>query len=149
MPPITLLAALCVAAPAPKDHPKKDPPPLVSEWVAESVVAAGRPRVVGINPIRFTFTADGKWYSHRGKLDPATATERAYHYDPKADPPTIDLNYEPAEQEAQMGQGIYKVEGDTLTICLRRGRTGRPKAFESTPDVPTSLYVFKRVKAKD
>lgn len=138
--------AFVAVAPAPKDHSKKDPPPLVGEWAAESLVVAGRPRVLGTNPMRFTFTADGKWYSHRGKLDPTTASERAYHFDPKADPPTIDLIYEPAEQESQMGQGIYKVEGDTLTICLRRGRTGRPKAFESTAAAPTTLYTFKRVK---
>ena len=146
-----LLATLILAAgaPAPKDRPKKDAPAPVGEWEAQSVVIAGKPRALGPNPVRYTFTADGKWYQHRGELDPATATERAYFFDRKADPPAIDLNHEPAEQEVRLSRGIYTVEGDTLTICLGRGRTGRPTAFESSPDAPTTLYVFKRVPPKD
>lgn len=143
-----LLAAIGIAAPALKDLPRKDQSP-VGEWQVESVVSGGRPRPVGAEPFRYTFTADGKWYLHRGPLEPDETVERAYFTDPKADPPRIDLRYDPAEQESRVGQGIFKVEGDTLTICLRRRGTGRPKAFESTPDVPTTLYVFKRVKPKD
>jgi uncharacterized protein (TIGR03067 family) len=144
----TLLLALALAAPGPKDPPKKDAPAPVGEWEVESVVIAGKPRALGPNPLYYTFTADGKWHIHRAAGIPP-ATDRAYYFDPKADPPTIDLNHEPAEQEVRLTRGIYKIEGDTLTICLGRGRTGRPKAFESTAEAPTTLYVFKRVKPKD
>jgi uncharacterized protein (TIGR03067 family) len=56
--------------------------------------------------------------------------------DPRKCPATFDI----ASGEAAF-LAIYKVEGDTLTICIRRAHLGRPPAFEG-PDTE----VYKRVK---
>jgi uncharacterized protein (TIGR03067 family) len=146
----TLVAGLALAlgAPALKDPPAREAPSLVGEWEVESMTVAGRPRAIGAEPIRYAFTADGKWYSYRGDRRDA-APARAYFTNPKAKPAAVDLNSNPGEQEASVMPGIYKVEGDTLTLCIRGRSTGRPTAFESSADVPTTLYVFRRLRAKD
>jgi len=136
-------AALALGAPGLKDPPKRVQS-VVGVWVAESFTFAGKPRPPGSRPIRYEFTADGKWYSYRGERK--TAMERTYFTNPKADPPQIDLNYDPAEQEAPIGRGIFKVEGDTLTLCFVRNNGTRPTTFESTGEPPALLYVLKRVK---
>jgi uncharacterized protein (TIGR03067 family) len=138
-----LVTVFVVGAPGLKDPPKKVQS-VVGVWVAESYTYAGKPRPVGPRPIRYEFTADGKWHTFRGERK--TTTERTYFTNPKAEPPHIDLNYDPAEQEAPIGRGIFKVEGDTLTLCFVRNNGTRPTTFESSADPPTLLYVFKRVK---
>jgi uncharacterized protein (TIGR03067 family) len=140
---LLLVIPLTLGAPGLKDPPKKQSS-VVGVWVVESYTIAGRPRPVGVRSFRYEFTADGKWYLYRGERK--SAIERAYYIDPKADPPHIDLNYDPSDQDPPMAYGIYKVDGDTLTLCLVRNKGPRPTDFLSTPDTRASLYVFKRAK---
>jgi uncharacterized protein (TIGR03067 family) len=139
--------ALALGAPALKDAPRGERA-VVGEWQMESMTVNGRPRAVGADPLRYAFTADGLWFTFRGGRRPAT-TDRAYFTNPRANPPTLDLKYDAAEQDGTIVLGIYKVVGDTLTICLRRGTGDRPTAFESSADVRTTLYTFRRVKPTD
>jgi hypothetical protein len=51
---------------------------------------------------------------------------------------------------ASAGAYIYKVDGDTLSLCWDRGPgAARPKKLESPAGSEVVLYVFKRVKAKE
>ena len=121
-----------VAAPGPKDPPKADPPSIVGEWVMET---AG-------DPFRLTVTADGKYLKTRGKVTFATQT---YAINPKKEPAEIDLT------QTGLGVttlGIYRVDGDRLTLCFSRSGGDRPSKFEKAgPSV--TLMTFKRVKAAD
>jgi uncharacterized protein (TIGR03067 family) len=143
----TLVLALTVAAPALKDRPNKAAD-LTGEWVVESSVANGRPRPGGKELQRYVFAADGTWTVYRGerKLN----GDRAYRVDVAADPPAITLKYEPAEQDGREALGIYKVDGDTLTLCYTRTGSGRrPTAFESAPGSGVNLIILKRAKPRD
>jgi uncharacterized protein (TIGR03067 family) len=40
--------------------------------------------------------------------------------------------------------GIFKYEGDTLTICYAHKATDRPKEFKATADGKMTLVVFKK-----
>ena len=86
------------------------------------------------------FTAEGQWQYWYG-VRPERPTGTNFVTDAKQSPPTIDIG-------AGGGQyrGIYKVEGDTLTLCVVNGDRERPKTFESTAEKRTTIWVFKRVK---
>src|SRR5262249_53126630 len=54
-------------------------------------------------------------------------------------PKEVDLTV-----EGQLHLGIYKVEGDDLTVCLAAPKEPRPTKFESPAKTGTFLVVFRR-----
>ena len=134
-----LILALAVGAPAVKDPPKKDEPTLVGRWVAESGIKGGRPDK---NPTNATleFSADGKVVLSENGRD-LTGT---YTTDLKKDPTELDLTLMAGGMSITM-PGIFKIEKDTLTICVVP--TGdRPKKFESPEGSLNMLLTLKRAK---
>jgi uncharacterized protein (TIGR03067 family) len=133
--------ALAVAAPAPKTASKDEPPSLHGEWVLESAVRGGMndkpPDGAGV-----TFTADGKARFREGRRD--KVEEGTYTVDPKKNPAQIDI-VPPANEKVPTVLGIYKIEKDTLTLCLVLGGE-RPKKFESPAGSEVMLMTLKRVK---
>ena len=119
--------ALVVAAPAPKDGPK--PPaadhPLVGEWVVESHVASGKPLPRFGKAERVTITRD------RWKVSKESVAESFLSLDPAKDPPQIDV-WVPDQDGEVRCRGIYKFDGDTLTVCYTLDKD-RPTKFESAP----------------
>src|SRR4051812_42693954 len=124
----SLLTALAVvlAAPAPKVNSKKDPPSVVGEWVAEKFVNGGEDGPSPSGRSTLAFTADGKFRIGEGGKEPAPFN---YTTDPKKTPAEIDIVI-PDKPKAPPMLGIYKVEGDMLTLCMGGGGK-RPDKFES------------------
>ena len=142
------LAAMSLGAPAPKDPPT-EANDIVGEWVVESIRANGKARSLGDEPLHYHFTADGKWTMSRRDRK-VGGDGRRFAFDPKANPATIDLDPNPGGENNQVIPGIYKVERDTLTVCLAQtSRATRPTSFEATDGSGTVLYVFKRMKPKE
>jgi uncharacterized protein (TIGR03067 family) len=142
MPLLHLMLAVVLAAPAAKDG-KKDAPPIVGEWAAESAVANGKPD----NPppgTTWTFTADGKSILTIGGV--IGSTESKYTTDAKKDPPWIDVEQGP---KGAPFKGIYKVDGDTLTLCVDATVGERPTKFVSSAGSKALLITLKRVKKKE
>jgi uncharacterized protein (TIGR03067 family) len=139
--------AVSLAAPAPKEPPKKEPS-IVGEWVGEKLVMGGKevPPAKGVKGMRFTFAEDGKFTAHGDADKPDTGT---YKIDAKKDPPELDLIV-PTGKATEATLGIYKIEGDTLTICITFtfGQKGakRPAKLESPDDSDVMLMTFKRAK---
>ena len=142
---LLLAAALAPAAPALKDRPAKEGP-IVGEWFRVGHTQAGAPVSVEGEQHRQVFTPEGVWqYSYKGNADGSTG--KSFVTDAQQRPATIDIYLAAGGQPNW--RGIYKVEGDTLTLCLVTGNVERPKTFESSADKPTTIWVFTRVKAKD
>jgi uncharacterized protein (TIGR03067 family) len=148
----SLLAALALAvgAPVPKDPPKSAPS-VVGEWVAERSTFAGSDRPLPREPVRYVFAPDGTWALYRGDRK-LPGEGRTYAAGPGESPPAIDLFYDEVDADRdpparrQVVRGIYKVDGDTLTLCLATAGGDRPKTFESAAGLPSTRWVFKRVK---
>jgi len=132
---------LVVGAPALKPPAKApSPPSLVGEWEFVVEVEGGKPEP-GSPGQTLVFAADGMFLAHQDGQCEGAGT---YETDPSADLPAVDL------VEHGVGgtmRGIWKVEGDTLTMCLARdAKGGRPPAFVPPPGSDWVLVVLKRVK---
>ena len=136
-PTLLLGTALAVAAPGLKDRPKSDP--LVGVWQQESIGLDGKV-APELGDRRWEFTADGKHMRYRG-AEKVWAEGVPYVVDPKAEPKALDMG---------RALAVYKVEGDTLTVCVAQNELKtRPTSFDMLKNSNTALYVFKRLKPKD
>lgn len=135
--------ALTVGAPG-KEPPAKDSPSIVGEWVGEKAVAGGKEQPVPEGGITFIFAADGKLTIKEGKRDKNdTGTCKT---DAKKDPAEIDI-IPPEDKKDPTVQGIYKLDGDTLTLAFGRGKEkSRPTKFESPEGTDTIVITLKRAK---
>jgi uncharacterized protein (TIGR03067 family) len=128
------VAGLVVAAPGDKDAPKQ-PSPIVGEW--RLLTIDGQESVDLVQEYRANGDLEGV-----GQIGMARMGFRCrYTTDEKAEPFQIDETQDDVRRE-----GIFKVEGDRLTVSLREGRGTRPKKFGEKGAIEE---VFERVKKKD
>jgi uncharacterized protein (TIGR03067 family) len=134
-PLLLALAALCLAfAPAPLPRAKRTStnglaPSIEGRWLIEG------PRLLEISATNWT-------------LDPDRAPGPSYRLstDRAAYPPTFDLFGVHTGGDGQpQWLGIYKIEGDTLTICYNRAENGRPITFDG-PDMGRFTQTFRRAR---
>jgi uncharacterized protein (TIGR03067 family) len=106
-----------------------------------SVEVIGKKRPDTVNVVSKLTISKNQWVvTYR---DFASNTQATIEIDPSKDPKTIDLTFRGEELPAR---GIYKLEGDTLTVCYNATVGGeRPKEFKSTQEMGV-LEVWKRAK---
>ena len=134
------LFVLALAALAADEAPKKEPADLQGTWRLVSITANGKERLRDEdNPPRLVIKGDRVRYGGEPlaalKVDAATT------------PKCIDLNFLSPKQDFE---GVYKVEKDTLTVCLglpTDGAKERPLDFETKDKKGRRLLVFQREKA--
>lgn len=127
------------SAPKPKGPPKLDLPSLVGSWAVESETWDGTSRPT--TPLVVTDTADGR--SEERIRDKVVRTG-TFAVNPGKGLAEIDLGTDGRAEEARLG--VYKVEGDTLTICVSIEPAVRPKGFDTPAGSYRVLSTYKRVK---
>jgi uncharacterized protein (TIGR03067 family) len=132
---------LVVGAPAAKEKPKKDPPGPVGRWTVESATFAGMP--LPKPELTISFTADGKYETRAAGGDAKIGG--TFTLDPKKDPPEMDLTDPGQANPGKVSAAIYKIDGDTLTICSSTDGE-RPRAFDAAAGSKFVLLVLKRTK---
>jgi uncharacterized protein (TIGR03067 family) len=132
---IVLCAVLMAGAPALKGRLAVDP--LVGEWVLEGAIVRGGLSVPPLVAVRYTFRTDGRYVVRKGDEE---STE-AYTADREAKPaPAIDLGAR---------RGVYRVDGDRLTICVAAADdTPRPQSVEPPDLSKYAVLLFTRGKRK-
>jgi uncharacterized protein (TIGR03067 family) len=136
-----LALAVTLAAPGPKDPPPKGPPSLVGEWVVQNRLVGGKADDVPAGAT-MTFREDGTTDYLGLARSPAT-----FKVNTARTPAEVD--FLPPPVSSAPGQfGIFKVDGDTLTLCLV-GAGDRPTRFESPTGSRVRLVVLRRAGAKE
>lgn len=142
---LAVLASPLTVAADNDDDVKKELKAMEGKWRTVSLEAMGTAFPKGSVP-EFTYVAaaDGKCVGQFGKEE----FKFTMSIDPKKSPKTCENVHESGQDKGKKQYGIYKLEGDKLTVCMTpRGaaETDRPKDF-STKDTKNVVFVFERVK---
>ena len=92
--------------------------------------------------IRATFK--GANYQLPGAWGPGGSQSGTFTADHAAKPMAFDLIAKSGPLKGQAFRGIYKVDGDMLTLCFSWPPIDRPVEFSSRPNSTVVLAVFKR-----
>jgi uncharacterized protein (TIGR03067 family) len=141
------LLALCVAAAvtfgaragrADKKEAPKDEKAIVGTWTVVSFEEGGKKAAKEVTKQRkVIITADGKMKAKQG--------EKEQEFTLKLDPARKPKQFSATNDKGRTALGIYKLDGDTLTVCWARVGA-RPTAFASKKGTAVVLEVLKRQK---
>ncbi|MBV9126392.1 MAG: TIGR03067 domain-containing protein [Planctomycetes bacterium] len=137
---LLLLAGLLLAAAPGQRNGLKD---LQGTWTVVSVERDGK--MVPPEKLQgWTWTVQGDKYT----FQPGDQSiEGTYRLDQRRKPWTIEATRTNGPEKGTTLMGIYRQEGDTLTICFSpAGKTERPSHFASPPGSGLALYVLKRAQ---
>jgi len=127
-----------VAAPGLKEPPN-DLKKLQGDWTIESWVQVGQAVQMQAT---WTFKSDKYTLDMAGNRE-----EGNIKLDKQKKHPTIDLAITEGTCQGKDQPGIYKLDGDTLTLCFSwPGVADRPTDFASTADNRWILITLKRKK---
>jgi RNA polymerase sigma factor (sigma-70 family) len=121
---------------AAKDKGPKDEKKILGTWVYKSVKSGLKVREEVVKAFRTTLTADGKFTADYGRGEYGGT----YKLDPARKPKEMTLRSDKGETIL----AIYKLEGDTLTICM--GKDERPTEFAVKEGTQVVLWVLQRKK---
>ena len=114
---------------------KQEREKLQGKWKLTSVARDGKERAAGFD--FFVVIKGDKWDDNGTTIQ----------IDPSQNPKRIDLNYKKGpDGQAPFEKGIYKLDKDTLTVCICEpiGEVERPKEFKSTEG--HVIRVYKRTE---
>jgi uncharacterized protein (TIGR03067 family) len=120
---------------------EQDPARLEGGWTA---VRAERDAREAAEIVGHLLRFEGHTFSIREKG--VTIYEGTFGVDSSASPRAIDFKHTGESSRGKTWRGIYRIDGDTLTICDNAAgvRKSRPTSFDTKPNSGRVLVVFQR-----
>jgi uncharacterized protein (TIGR03067 family) len=123
-----------------EDAAKKELEKLQGTWKITSLEVGGKP--LPEDAVSGTFTLKGDKYTF--KTDDQEE-EGTFKIDPSKKPPAIDLLIGSGMDKGKTQLGVYKLEGDRLTLCFAvAGDKERPGKFATAEDSNQLLFGLKK-----
>jgi uncharacterized protein (TIGR03067 family) len=125
------------------DEPqKKRTDDLKGSWSVVSMTLGGQPAPEDLVK-NYEATFDGRNY--KNIIGKEVLEEGDYTIDETKSPKTIDLDIKTGPDHGKRQLGIYKIDGETLTLVFSEPDSGdRPKSFETSPGIVVLKIVLKR-----
>lgn len=143
---LAVVAVLFVAGSVGADDKKNeaDLKAMVGKWTVEKAEIGGKDITEHLKVLKFEIRDGGKYTAQVGEeKDDGTFT-----VDAAKKPKEMDVKPNGGPHKGKLVKAIYKLDGDTLTICYdfdaEKGK--RPEKFESKPDTMLLLVTYKREK---
>jgi uncharacterized protein (TIGR03067 family) len=136
--------SLCTAGVIDDDAVKNELKRHQGTWIATSSTFDGQKAPDEIaRSIQRIVTEDHVVWERQGKRFAGTKIE----LDPTADPKKIDVIPDGGRNRGERIQGIYKLDGDRLTICMAAAGQPRPKEFNAEKGSGWTVQTFERKPA--
>lgn len=121
---------------------RKELKTLQGDWILESFEQDGEKHEPGKDDLAILTINGNKW-----SFDATKEEGEIVAIDAGTNPKLIDFRSISRLRPATVGEGIYKLDGDTLIICLYKGSDKkRPTSFDVSKEGNTSLMKLKRMK---
>ena len=145
---VVLTLSIALVADAPKRDPvdKASLAKLQGKWQLARVEFAGK-SAPAKDLIAQTVEIIGNRTTARDGDDIKDETE-IVALDAKSKPTAIDLKVIKGDDKDKTLAGIWKLDGDKLTVCVPEAGKPRPKAFEAKEGTGHTLLVFEKMKKK-
>jgi uncharacterized protein (TIGR03067 family) len=115
---------------------------LEGTWVIDAALLAGRDHLEDFEGMKLILKGDSFVIEFAENSDKGT-----YTIDPSKSPKWIDIKTnEKGPFKGRTLPGIYKLDGDKLTVCCNSEKMERPESFEAKVKTPMMLLTYKREK---
>jgi uncharacterized protein (TIGR03067 family) len=132
---------LCAAALPDGDAVKNERKRHQGTWTVTSSIYDGQQAAEEVvRSIKRTVSDDHVVWERDGKRFAGTKIE----LDPTREPKTIDVIPDGGPNRGERVLGIYKLKGDTLTICMAAFGQPRPKEFKAEKGSGCTLRTYRR-----
>ncbi len=126
----------------PDEAAEKDLKVLVGKWKVEKAELGGKDAMSFAKDVKLELLEGGKY-----KLDLlGQKDEGTFTVDPSKKPAEMDIKGTDGPNKGKTIKTIYKIDGDTVTLCYELGGDDRPTKFETKADSKQFLVVYKREK---
>ncbi|MBM3979634.1 MAG: TIGR03067 domain-containing protein [Planctomycetes bacterium] len=143
---LAVVAVLCLGGSLLADDKKNeaDLKALVGDWKVEKAEIGGKDITEHLKVLKFDIREGGKYTAQVGE----EKDDAAFTVDAAKAPKEMDVKPNGGPHRGKTVKAIYKLDGNTLTICydydIEKGK--RPEKFESKADTMLLLVTYTRGK---